>query len=113
MTALPQHMQALADANVKRKAVAGFKNRVRALPARDAAELVADAIECDYQDPFIGCIRTRALLLAIHRMGDMKASKCLTLAGVAHHDKRLRDLTPRQRKAVALQLRIWAAGYRG
>lgn len=110
MAALPQHMQALANANEIRLGVAAAKQRVKALPPRAGAELVADIVENDYADPVIGTVRMYPLLVSVKKIGDEKARTCLKAAGVMYYEKRLRDLTKRQRDAVALQLRLWAVG---
>jgi hypothetical protein len=111
MTATTQSMQALAYANEVRTANANFRRTVAAMTARGGAEYVADAIECDYGHETIGALPVDRMLLSVHKLGSVKAAKCLTAAGVVNHGRRLRELTPRQRKAVAMQLRLWAVGY--
>lgn len=108
MTATTQQMLALSVANEKRRGVAAFKVEVAGLRPREAADVVAEAILKDYEDRIIGTARIRPLLLSVPGLGNVKVMRCLKLAGVEYPDKRLRDLTARQRTAVALQLRIWA-----
>jgi hypothetical protein len=113
MTTTPQHMRALTLANEHRLGVAAFKARVRDLPARAGAELIAYTIEHEYDSEILGALRTRHALLSVRSLGVEKMTRCLVFAGVPNFDRRLRELTPRQRKAVASQVRLWAAGYRG
>lgn len=113
MTAIPQHRQALQNANAKRVGVASLKQRVRAMSTCAGAEYLADVIEHDYADPIIGTARMRQLLVSVRMVGDEKACRCLKAAGVMFYDRRLRDLTARQRNAVALQLRLFATTFRG
>lgn len=111
MTAMPQHMQALQYANQIRCANAAWVRTVAAMSPRAGAEFVADAIECDYDHESLGTLAVNRALLAVHRLGQHKAERCLRAAGVANEAKKLRDLTKRQRVAVAAQLRLWAVGY--
>lgn len=112
MTAIQsQPMQALTRANDVRRNTAELKNQIRALSPRAGAELAADIIEND-EDELCGAIRILALLLCVRRLGEHKVMKCLITAGIVNADRRLRDLTPRQRKAVAAQVRLWSAGFR-
>lgn len=109
----PQHMQALEMANSIRSSLSEVKRDVRRLPPRGGAELVADVVEHDYADRAIGRMRLDYLLLCVQGMGSTKMIRCLRTAGVEYHGKRLNELTPRQRDAVALQLRLWASLYAG
>lgn len=112
MTALPQCMQALGRANEVRLTNANFRRTVAAKPPREAAELVAYTVEHEHDDDSYGALATDRLLRFIPHLGQQKVTKCLMAAGVVNQSKRLRDLTPRQRAAVAAQVRLWAAGYR-
>ena len=109
MTVLPQHMQALQTANVKRTKMAALKREIAALSSREGAALVADIVENDADDDVRGGVRIRPLLVSVTGIGDEMAGVCLRKAGVSYYEKRLRDLTDRQRAAVALQLRLWAS----
>lgn len=108
MTATPQHLQALQNANTNRLGVAGFRRHVRALGARHGALEMARAIETRNDDPVIGSARIGHLLRAIPWLGPQKCDTCLKAAGVHNGDKRLRDLTERQIGAVVIQLEMWA-----
>lgn len=108
MTALPQHMQALAKAEAQKTAAGDFKRSVRSLPAGAGARKIAVTLEHDHHDDVIGRIRIRRLLLCIKRMGEQNVTRCLLAAGVTNSDRRLTELTPRQRSAVAIQLLMWA-----
>lgn len=112
MTVVPQHMAALASANEKRTGMAAFKRSVRCLSTRAAAERVAQTLEQDWDDRILGSMRARHALMCIPRLGQTKMTTCLVSSGVRNFDRRLRDLTPRQRTAVAFHLRHWALNYR-
>lgn len=108
MTALPQHMQALARAEQIKAAKGQFSRAVRALPSGAGARKVAHAIEHEHDDPIIGRLRIRSMLSRIKYMGDQKVAKCLVAAGVVNGDRRLNELTERQRGALVIQLELWA-----
>jgi hypothetical protein len=112
VTTTTQHMQALARANEVRGRNASFRRTVAAMPSRAGAELVADVVETDYEHETLGTLPMDRLLMTVSGLGEHKTARCLAAAGVGSHHKRLRDLTPRQRAAVAAQLRLWALGYR-
>jgi hypothetical protein len=112
MTAIPQHMQALEHANEIRCANAEFRREVMVLSSRAAAERVAYTVEHEYDAEACGALRIDRMLRFIPHLGAQKAAKCLIAAGVVNQSKRLRELTPRQRTAIAAQLRLWAFGYR-
>lgn len=108
-----QSMQALALANTVRDGMTEVKRDVRRRKPREGAERAADVIERDFADGVIGRVRVDRLLLCVQDMGPTKMVRCLRTAGVEYHGKRLNELTPRQRDAVALQLRLWASLYAG
>jgi hypothetical protein len=111
MTAPPQHEQALALANEIRRGVRAFVRETRALPRREAANVLADAFELDYEDRILGAARVRFLLTAPPNLYERSVEKLLALASCAKNaDVRLRDLTPRQRTIIATQLRLWGEG---
>jgi hypothetical protein len=109
MTAVPQHMQALAAANEIRMAIADFKRDTRLLGTRGAALRVADVLDGDHDAP--EQIRVQHLLSCIPRVGQGKVGTLMHTAGVGSWTKRLGDLTPRQRRVLALQLRLWVEGW--
>lgn len=108
MTAMPQHMQALASAEAQKLAKGDFNRTVSVLPPAAGARKVADAVEHDYQDQAIGRLRIRRMLAVIKRMGNQNVDRCLRAAGVMNGDRRLNELTPRQRGAIVIQLELWA-----
>lgn len=112
MSNTTQAREALAWANEVRLSNATYRREVLAMSPRAGAEYVADSIEQDWESECLGSIPMDRLLMSVRRLGAGKMSRCLTVAGVSYHHKRLRDLTERQRVAVAAQLRLWGAGYR-
>jgi ATP-dependent protease Clp ATPase subunit len=105
-----QAMEALQRANDVRLRVAAFKREIAGLERWEAIVKVIDAIDARYNDPLLGAARVRHLLVGIAGIGDHKARKILTAAQVYNHDKRLRDLTLRQRKLLVGVLE--SAGWR-
>lgn len=103
MTALRdprQAMEALKIANDVRLRIAEFRRTVASLPQHEGVIAVADAIENRNEETVLGSVRIRHLLLSIDLIGDAKARKMLLLAGIANPDRRLRDLTERQRHVL-------------
>jgi hypothetical protein len=92
-----QRMHALQHANDVRSCVAGFKRETASLPREEAVVAVIDAIEHRHADPLLGAARVRHLLMSIDHIGETKARKLIHVAQVYSGDKRLRDLTARQR----------------
>lgn len=99
MTAL-QSLEALKVANEMRSGMAEFRRSIAELPQHEGVVAVAEAIETRHDEPLLGAIRIKTLLTSIDLIGDAKARKMLMLAGVLNHDKRLRDLTERQRHVL-------------
>lgn len=109
MTAMPQHMEALAHANDVRLGIAEFRREVSAhgrTGNADAARKVARAILANGET--LGRARVGHLISAIPGIGASQVRKCAVAAGVTSVDRRVQDLTERQRKAVAYQLGFWA-----
>lgn len=102
-----QRMEALATANARRIGVAEFKRDTRRLGTRGAALHIADIMDSEDPGEMLGSPRVRHLLLCIPRLGQHKIGKVLDAAGVRAYDRKVRDLTPRQRSAIAVQLRLW------
>lgn len=107
-TTQPQHLIALARAQEKRLGVAAFKRSLHGLSQLDAVERVINAIEEHHDDHILGSVRVRHLLLAIPHVGDTKVAKLTKVAQVYNADKRLRDLTIRQRSLLAALLKTQA-----
>jgi hypothetical protein len=111
MTTTTQHMQALELASEIRSGVRKFVRETRALPRREAANVLADAFELDYADRILGAGRVRLLLTAAPLLRPEPMEKLLTLASCSKNaDVRLRDLTERQRTVIVMQLRLWGEG---
>ena len=109
MTALPQHLQALQLAQQRRMGASEIRNQLRAMGRKRGAEAawtLAGVIT--NPDENVGSAKVATMLKAIPGMGDTAARKCLTAAGVPNGEKRVRDLTDRQRNSIAGQLAFWA-----
>lgn len=107
MTATTQSMQALELANEVRRGVRAFIRETRQLPPREAANVIADAIDLDHEDRILGAARVRDLLGAVPKLYTVSVEKVLVLASCAASDKRLRELTYRQRTLISSALRSW------
>ncbi len=99
-TTTQQRQEALALANVTRCAIAEFRREVRNAGTQRGTELVADVIENNHADRVFGAARVGQLIRAIPSFGDDKVHRTLATAGVRSPDRKLRDLTERQRTAV-------------
>lgn len=111
MAASPQQLaRAREMANEIRSGVARFVHETHALPSHEGANVVANVVELDYNDRILGAARVRYLLKAVRRLRAENTEKLLVLANARGADKRLRDLTPRQRKVIAASLRVWSEG---
>lgn len=106
--ATTQRRDALVIANRKRTTVAKFKREVRALPREDAAEHLALMLERPLPHALDSAL-VYAVLMTIPRIGNGKASLILREAGINIPDRRIRDLTMRQRKMIAARVRMWWA----
>lgn len=102
MTATAQWQTALDRANVVRADNAAFKKRLAAMPYWDARRAAADAIG----DPMggVGVMTIRAVVKAIPRFGETKVTATLLSAGIYNSDRRVSDLTRRQRAALVGKL---------
>lgn len=103
MTALTQPLQALELANTVRSHNHVRKQEIRNLPQREAFLVVADIVDSPHGP--VGAMHIDQLLEAITRIGSDSACRLLLRAGVYMHTRRIRELTPRQRAAVAAALR--------
>jgi hypothetical protein len=103
-----QCMDALASANAKRVGIAQFRRDVRTAGPAAGAAMVARAIDEEYDAFVLGSARIGHLLRAVPRLGEHKVTRCLLAAGVRTFDRKLRDLTARQRGALVIQLEMWA-----
>lgn len=101
---VPQALLALEKANEHRMAVADARRRIAALPNRAGREALAVLIEST-EDAALLSGRLSHYLLAIRQVGDVQAARLLRTLGVSNADKRLRDLTDRQRDLLISELR--------
>lgn len=93
----------LAKGNRVRAKVAELKDSVREAPRDEALEKVADIIQ-DPPEEF-GSIRVGKLLRCVPYVGSAKVRLAVRFAGIASEDKRLRQLSERQRLALAEEVR--------
>lgn len=106
-----QQREALALANETRFATGAWKRRTRRLSTIAGCRTVADLLEReDLTDDILGSLRIAPTLLTIHRFGTKTVNAILADIGVRSSDRRLRDLTARQRLRVAVLLRVHACG---
>ena len=103
-TAEQQRADALELANHVRISNARFKETIAALPEPQGRHRVADLLDGP-TDGAHGQLKINQLLKAIDRVGDRGLFEMLRHAGVLNPEKRLRELTPRQRKALVDVLR--------
>jgi hypothetical protein len=104
-----QRDSARAKANEHRRTIREYKAALRSLPRYDAAERLADFLEAPDNPDALEAAPLWALLTSINRLGDAKAALAMRSAGVLAPDKRVRNLTERQRRVLAEWLRDWAA----
>lgn len=102
-----QSMEALARANHVRRESSKLKHEIRAMK-RPGAAWVAELLLNNHEDPAIGSMRVYGLLRAVWYLRHSKADRMLYLCDIPQH-KRVRQLTERQRLALATRLRDWAA----
>lgn len=107
----PQPLAALAVANERRIRMAATLNQIRPLNPRAGREHAAAII--DNPDEHERVLPLYRLLAAIRWVGDDQIGRLLQRAGIVRPNKRLGDLTDRQRRALADALRDAAANYRG
>lgn len=107
MTALPQHMQALEQAQHTRRVIQQFRREVMNATSANGALKVADLIDTGHEDPLLGAARVGHLLHAIRGLGPSKVLRCLTAAKVSG-ETAIRDLDGTQRIAIVFQLEMWA-----
>lgn len=101
--ATPQNVAALKYANVVRVKCASFKRALADLPMDEAIPQAAALLE---DGKSTECAMTvRMLLFAIPKIRDDKSRRLLKRAGIHSGDVRVRDLTERQRLALADLLR--------
>lgn len=100
-----QSMQALARANEIRLAKSAIKARIGSFGRHDAANLAADIVGTANPDTAAGAMSVAELVKAVPRHGEWAATRACRHAGIVSPQKKLRDLTPRQRGELALAIR--------
>lgn len=99
-----QHLEALTVANNKRFAVAEFKRALRASSQADACAVAQGVL---LNPPVeLAHMKLVALITAIPKFGERRVTATCAYAAIITSDKRLRDLTARQRQAAATALRL-------
>jgi cytolysin (calcineurin-like family phosphatase) len=101
--ALAQRQAALTRANEIRTGKARLKRALNALPTRQAATQIAQLLET--RDPIANRCTVRELTRACRGIGDLKTSRLVHLAAISTMDKRIHELTDRQRNMLAFALR--------
>lgn len=99
----PQHMEALNRANFVRAQIAEFCRELRGMSNADGRARLA----AELKDPneFIARAPIGRLVMSVRLLGREKARIVLRLAGIAAVDKRVDELTKRQRDIIADALR--------
>ena len=100
-----QSLMALQDANQKRCAMAAVRSEISALGLEEGRLLVAGILDGELERPAAQAMTIWRLLTAITRLGPSRVERYLRRANVITGDRRVRELTNRQRVAVAAQLR--------
>ena len=104
MDRVAQRTEAMAKANYYRSAVSKKRREISEMPAADAYEALADLIEhCD--DPALLSGRLSHWLTAPKFSGQTKANQAIACLNLKKADRRVRDLTPRQRQELASMIR--------
>lgn len=104
-SAADQRLAALALANMVRTTNARTLREIRRAPYVDGMVHVMDILSGDVKGP-VGQIPVGRLLLCPRGLGQTKAQKILRAAGIYSGDRRLRQLTPRQRNELVMFLRF-------
>ena len=107
-----QRTDALHTANIIRVENAALKQQIQALGYIDGCLRVAEILEEPVMpgrlrviDGPAGAIRVGQLLTSVSRLGDMRAGVLCRRAGITSRDRRVRELTARQRTELASGLR--------
>lgn len=96
-----QRLNALGNANAKRIAGAEFKRGIKTSGPVDGAREVA-ALLLGERNQILESLRLYDVLTAIPKVGRTRATTWISAIGVhASANRRVRDLTPRQREALA------------
>jgi hypothetical protein len=107
-----QRQGALHAANARRMAISEYKKHIATYPIDEGRVIVADfLVESDTWGE-LGGIRVGQLLMAISKIGHEKARWYVKAAGIWSGDRRVMDLTERQRYALSCLLRNCRSFYR-
>lgn len=99
-----QARESLSKANLYRFAVAAERRKIAEMDRAEAAAYLADLIETT-EDPAIESAQVRRLLEAIPRRGPLWIDRTFNALGIRTATRRLREMTPRQRKEMADHVR--------
>ena len=112
MDRVKQRTEAMAKANHYRTAVSVRRREIANMPPAEGYETLAELIgECD--DPALLSGRLSHWLTAPKFSGHTKANQAIACLNLKKADRRVRDLTPRQRQELAeivryrLNVREW------
>lgn len=101
-----QHMDALALANAVRTTLCKLKRDLQGSTLVEAAEYMQTLLSDPERLAGVeGRLRVGHAVLAIPRMGDVTAASVLRKAGILNYNRKLAELTDRQRQALCLELR--------
>jgi hypothetical protein len=100
-----QSMQALALANHVHHSGARFRRMVAQQPAAEARITLAQTLERNGFEPGVGALPLHKFLKAARGIGETKAETICSNAGLWRTNPRIRDLTLRERSALAGVLR--------
>ena len=98
-----QRMSALRVANARRTGMAKQRQRIMCLPHLEGCELVSDLLQFPTEDA--AALSVERLLTAIHGVGRLRLGRWLARADIRTPDRRVRELTDRQRTALASVVR--------
>lgn len=98
-----QRMDALAAANEIRLGIARVRAEVFALEQPAGCEEVAGLLE--NPDETVSAMKIGTLLLSVRKFGRQRVGRLLSMAEVRSMDRRVRDLSERQRRVLAGLLR--------
>lgn len=102
---MKQRTDALAKANQYRYALAGKRREIAAMPMAEGCEELADLIE--HTDcPMMLSGQVSHWLMAPNKVGIRKSSQAMACLNIRKADRRLRDLSPRQRQELAEVVRF-------
>lgn len=101
-----QHMQALERANAARAARTAQGRKIGALSYRDGCDEAARILESpSITSSQVGGMTATKFLMMVHKVGPQNAAAFLRCVGLRDTNRRVRDLTVRQRASLAVLLR--------